>query len=1123
MVPLSDKFEVVETKWKSAADPTFDTMMSVVDREDGEEYLLRLFEKAHSTVDDDLRRFLDASVRRMRRVLASSGARDVLVEVVDIVEDADHLGSRMINPGFPLSLRPSRATDRERESYLGTVGRARFWRNILRVADALARCHEAGVVHGRVREASIFTSNTVASDYRLGGYEASLGIVEEAVDLAATIENVGVVSFRRDWIDLGGMSRRLLGLDRPNSPNVTTAERCLLDRLLNPPTFEAFDGDVVINQVSEVVEELERLGSGVERELIFYPSKRVVRDEIAALTAGAIPASDTDALIEFVRSDVEGPQAKLASSVTGYNARIVTDLAIYELRSADGSIASIERCRLRRSEDEVRNTSKPAPRLRLVSNVRMARDRHQIRGSEAASWVHAEKADATVSDEDPVAWHGLLLQETFSLLTEQFMIFPVEVLSHSNTADSSRLTLQPCPDQSLDARRRTLGFKPAGEALVRELRYDQGRIWTLSRTGDLGKPSPPLPELRYEGDDRIDGRRVFVFQTNEQVPLRGRCYLRLMPSTQDTAAIRRRMRSIVAARGNLSLIASLDDPGQVGADDMLEYVASPGCGPEDLDPSKKDAWSAIASARPTTLVVGPPGVGKTFLLTSIIERILKSSQDARILVSAQNHDTLANLERRLEAKLGAARIVIRIGKPSDERALARINARSTTLLKEFACNDSGSLVNSARAHIGAHLVDVNQSVEAEEMVRDTNGLLLRAADVILASTNSYAVEEMIADGEQFDWVVVEEAAKANAPELIGPLLLGNRRVMIGDHNQLVPFGAELREQMYKLDRASLLLNNAINHLRSIPDLPDEVEASLQKVSSSPDLMIDVLAAATRFEQPFKAIVEREEDRGRDDIAITLTEQSRMDPTICGLVSKVFYGDHLKTADRVLDRPPVLESIKPFPTSPIVVLDIPALSQTNLPFIETEVGRSYRNEVEAAAIDATLRQIRPLEGSVERPTLAILSPYGGQVRYLEALFNRYVDESTKNLRGFGSPRGDGRFVYTVDGFQGGEADVVVVSLVRNNSFYGTRSVGFLRNPNRLNVMLSRARRKLVLATSLDFLSDAVASTDPDHEGTSELASVGMVVSELHRLSGINLSKDVTAASIVKTDVDGRLAL
>jgi hypothetical protein len=101
-----------------------------------------------------------------------------------------------------------------------------------------------------------------------------------------------------------------------------------------------------------------------------------------------------------------------------------------------------------------------------------------------------------------------------------------------------------------------------------------------------------------------------------------------------------------------------------------------------------------------------------------------------------------------------------------------------------------------------------------------------------------------------------------------------------------------------------------------------------------------------------------------------------------------------------------------------------------------------------------------------PTLAVLSPYRQQVRLL-----RETAEANSarlgNLEAFRAKTEDG-FFGTVDSFQGNEADAVVVSLVRNNSRSGQAALGFLSDERRMNVLLSRAKWRLVVIGSLKFL-------------------------------------------------------
>src|SRR5262249_16805354 len=137
-------------------------------------------------------------------------------------------------------------------------------------------------------------------------------------------------------------------------------------------------------------------------------------------------------------------------------------------------------------------------------------------------------------------------------------------------------------------------------------------------------------------------------------------------------------------------------------------------------------------------------------------------------------------------------------------------------------------------------------------------------------------------------------------------LLGNRRIMVGDHNQLSPFDAVQRQKFYNGDRAAELLRDAKAQLETISDLPPEVSTALDTIKSNETLTKEVLATAARLEEPFRSIAEREEERAKETgrpstIVNTLLEQSRMHPAISELVSNTFYRKKLVPSDRVKNR------------------------------------------------------------------------------------------------------------------------------------------------------------------------------------------------------------------------------
>jgi DNA polymerase alpha-associated DNA helicase A len=219
---------------------------------DGERYLLRLFKKTGTPLDEDLKRLITRGLRRVRRVLSSRRARQLLVEVLEIVEDQDELGILMVDPGSPICGSSHRVRAREGH-LLTTTGRKVFWRNIVRVAEGLALCHDAGIVHGAVSEHAIFSQADEKEDFRLGGYEACVYIADgDMADWGRLVRPSGTVSFRQDWSDLGHAAERILGLKAEGGgPSLLSIERRILDRLSNPPNYQLFDGSIVLSELAE--------------------------------------------------------------------------------------------------------------------------------------------------------------------------------------------------------------------------------------------------------------------------------------------------------------------------------------------------------------------------------------------------------------------------------------------------------------------------------------------------------------------------------------------------------------------------------------------------------------------------------------------------------------------------------------------------------------------------------------------------------------------------------------------------------------------------------------------------------------------------------------------------------
>jgi len=237
------------------------------------------------------------------------------------------------------------------------------------------------------------------------------------------------------------------------------------------------------------------------------------------------------------------------------------------------------------------------------------------------------------------------------------------------------------------------------------------------------------------------------------------------------------------------------------------------------------------------------------------------------------------------------------------------------------------------------------------------------------------------------------------------------------------------------------------------------------------------------------------------------------PNSCLSYKGTLVTDAVRTKE-ALDGPSPIVCGAALTASPIVVVDFPHVSATKKSDAAERAGPKWHNPAEADAVIDVLRHLRVERRGVKKPTLAILSPYASQVTLLERrLAAAFQSELAEVRAGFATVRQGMGYVGTVDSFQGSEADVVVVSLVRNNARVGAGALGFLRERRRMNVMLSRAKHKLVLVGSLSFLEEAARGVNPDKSADHELAFLTSMVGILRGMSGEERRPGLAVTSIV----------
>lgn len=1145
----------------------------VLDTVSGMERNLKLWRKTGAPVDADLRQLWLHEMRQVQRVMSYSGAREVIVDILEFVEDDEEFGVLLETAGQPLTTKMQRVS---RQHWLKNLGaprpRALFWRNIRRIVDALGIIHAQGLVHGNLSTDSLITEGAEDPDFQLTGFEWSLWLTADGAARAHAKLGEGSeavrakrYSFEEDWKSLGRMAAHCLdAVVRPSGDiqaagkseapiTLSLSERALLKRLAAPTRFDNLDATSIARAIDDIVAEVGRPGSARAGSFILmFAQSAGLGDAVYTASEGAIPEDEYREQLDWVRADLDQGVALLVPRefVPGQSRlQLVSDQMVYTLGPLrqDGATAwDVAVCsQVRPRGDALRlgghDEHEIVQPIVVATAVRTATDLRARLGPEALDWsgfANAGKVTRAFDQVDLVR-QALLLIQIVEAVIKSLDVYPLEILEIEQREGHRYAIVRAEPDNERDRMARKVGLVDTENSLKRlfeddsrdaeaKWRISQAATLGASRTGDVVATFIDLREHR--------GRHAYCFEIDEPLSQDGPFFLRTERDTGTEGVITRRLRNIKALSTRVDLAEMLVDPWRVrrSSRETLDEAQQADAHYQDLDQPKRAALAGLWSTLPSYFVVGPPGVGKTRLATETVRRRFARDRSTRVLLTAQGHDALDHLQQEVKATLqsnGMDDVILVRSTASERRPRSDQDLHATGLdylrqLSESAiARDAPGPLRDRVVELlnsGLRLTRSKDAVEKDDRValNAVSSLILDAANVVISTANSPDIERLVEAREQFDWVIVEEAAKATGPELAGAMMLSGRRLLIGDHHQLPPFEAD---RLVKVLQNHALIGQAIELSEHFvgPLLRDGEASELTAIAADANRLRDVTDTALRLFEPFRTFVEEDERRllanpSHRPISSTLTEQRRMDPAIARVVSAAFYDRKLLTqaerAKAAIEQTPPFDVIEPLPASPIVVAAFKHVSATGARE-PVERGRPrWHNPGEVDAIVGIIRQLRAREGENE-PTLAVLSFYNAQVDKLSERIDGAIRGGTlAHLRGFRPVVQGGKWVTTVDGFQGNEADVVVLSLVRNNAGSGARALGFLRDKRRMNVALSRAKSKLVIVGSVDFLREAVRGVNPD-AGSHDLSFLSVVAETLDTLAGEKRPDGVPQACFV----------
>ncbi|OKY78936.1 MAG: Superfamily I DNA/RNA helicase [Candidatus Methanohalarchaeum thermophilum] len=477
------------------------------------------------------------------------------------------------------------------------------------------------------------------------------------------------------------------------------------------------------------------------------------------------------------------------------------------------------------------------------------------------------------------------------------------------------------------------------------------------------------------------------------------------------------------------IIIGIQSPKERGKTDIEKWFN------EELNYSQRKAVARALESEDFHLIHGPPGTGKTTTAIEVIEQAI--SRGKKVLVTADSNIAVDNI---LDFLLNEGVNAVRVGHPArvtpklrkntldslirdlneyKESQKAREKAFSLKEKQENYTHPSGryrrgmsdkKIKNLAEENKGSRGVspkkikemakwiklneEIDKLFEKSDKLRDKAVKKVLENSDVICTTNSTAGTELI-EQMDFDILVIDEATQATEPSCLIPITHANKVIMAGDHKQL----------------------------------PPTVKNPKAKKEGLTETLFEKLACKHPYTKDL------------------LETQYRMNEEIMKFPSKEFYNGKLKPHPSVknhtlkdldLELERIEKTLRKLlnPENPTIFLDT---SNLNAPERTRKDSTSKENPKEAKIAKNITEEY--IKAKINQENIAIIAPYDDQVDLIDRKLN-YDDLEIK----------------TVDGFQGREKEIIVISLTRSNE---SNEIGFLKDLRRLNVSLTRSKRKLIV--------------------------------------------------------------
>ena len=424
---------------------------------------------------------------------------------------------------------------------------------------------------------------------------------------------------------------------------------------------------------------------------------------------------------------------------------------------------------------------------------------------------------------------------------------------------------------------------------------------------------------------------------------------------------------------------------------------------ENLDESQKKAFLMATDGSPVSLIKGPPGTGKTYVINAIVQYITKELKQ-KVVISSQTHVAIDNVLDELMENYDLIipnRITNRRNRYSGEEI-------DSTLYKTWAKKFESHNKRAVDQELAIQILKDMANFQGSQVFRFSQDAKLADYSVLGATTTTSAIGgkkgfELL---EGYDWLIIDEVSKCPITEVLRYLPYVDKIIMVGDDFQLAP--------LLEFTKAD------------VERLPSYDEDKFNKLVSIYEKSV------------FANTLEKAREAGR---MIELNVNYRSVKPVLNAYN-IFYDGRLQN---------MREVVKP---TKIQFNNFDKYEDKDIFFVEVKNGKEAKegtSRYNIEELEATADILKDLMKTVENPigvTVSAIFPYSAQIEKFQKKHKELINDAKKHFKSFE--------IDTVDAFQGKETDIVLV-----NTVVTMEKGNFLSEFRRINVAMSRARDKLFI--------------------------------------------------------------